>query len=124
MTDRIDPRPWCVRCGKRWVPDECVDATVTPCAECSVVAELRDELARFKSAHEPGRGKMGFYAKDDFWDFVLANLDAAERALELEAFIREHGDTLQFWVRQRDLPGTADNAARTALGALLERLDK
>lgn len=30
----IDPRPRCIRCGKPWLPDEGLDATVWPCTEC------------------------------------------------------------------------------------------
>jgi hypothetical protein len=35
----IDPRPRCIRCGARWVPNEGVDATVVPCAGCSEHAQ-------------------------------------------------------------------------------------
>ncbi len=30
----IDPRPKCIRCGKRWVPAEGLDATCWPCDDC------------------------------------------------------------------------------------------
>jgi hypothetical protein len=30
----IDPRPECIKCGRRWVPNEGVDATVSQCGEC------------------------------------------------------------------------------------------
>jgi hypothetical protein len=32
--NKTDPRPLCVECGRRWVPPEGVDATVTPCLAC------------------------------------------------------------------------------------------
>lgn len=36
---KIDPRPFCVICNKRWVPLEGTDATLVPCGECRTGAD-------------------------------------------------------------------------------------
>lgn len=104
---KIDPRPTCIRCGRRWVPAEGVDATVTACCEPAASGEVAELLREADRLDAYGEGESRGSLVD-----TVKRLAAALRATQ--ARLREMGDGVDGHLDVTEL-SPSGYAAREAL---------
>lgn len=112
-----DPRPRCIKCSRRWVPNEGVDASLTPCPACDPehAPFEGDAPERVVLNHRPRPGVIASRA------YVRADLGGEEKVAELEAQLAAANAALLAWEDQARAGGVEasehlDAIARSAAG--------